>query len=85
MNDADFVKTLRKTVSNVVENSKMKMRIEQMADIAHELGIWVDEESSECQTAKKNADAITAEIQDILQYKEAELPLQGQIWKDLTR
>ncbi|XP_068444276.1 interferon-induced very large GTPase 1 [Clinocottus analis] len=85
MNDADFVKTLRKTVSNVVENSKMKMSIEQMADIGHELGIWVDEDSSACQTAKKNADAITAEIQDILQYKEAELPLQGQIWKELTR
>ncbi|XP_056299275.1 up-regulator of cell proliferation-like [Pseudoliparis swirei] len=85
MNDADFVKTLGETVSNVVENSKMKMRIEQMADIAHKLGILVDEESSECQTAKKNADAITTEIQDILQYKEAELPLQGQIWKELTR
>ncbi|XP_032355222.1 up-regulator of cell proliferation-like, partial [Etheostoma spectabile] len=39
MNDADFVKTLRKTVSNVVENTKMKMGIEQMANIAHELGI----------------------------------------------
>ncbi|XP_070849041.1 interferon-induced very large GTPase 1-like [Chaetodon trifascialis] len=83
-NDADFVKNLRKTVSNVVENSKMKMRIEQMADIAHELGIWVDEDSSECQTAKENADAIAAEIQDILKYKDAQLPLQGQIWKDLT-
>ncbi|XP_034713264.1 interferon-induced very large GTPase 1 [Etheostoma cragini] len=84
MNDADFVKTLRKTVSNVVENTKMKMGIEQMANIAHELGIWVDEDSSECQTAKKNADAITAEIQNILQYKEAQLPSQGQIWKELT-
>ncbi|XP_033465770.2 interferon-induced very large GTPase 1-like [Epinephelus lanceolatus] len=85
MNDADFVKNLRKTVSKVVENSKMKMQIEQMADIAHELGIWVDEDSSECQTAKKNADAITAEIQDILKYKHTQLPLQGQIWKELTR
>ncbi|XP_059210428.1 interferon-induced very large GTPase 1-like [Centropristis striata] len=85
MNDADFVKDLRKKVSQVIENSKMKMRIEQMADIAHELGIWVDEYSSECQYAKKNADAITAEIHDILQYKEDQLPLQGQIWKELTR
>ncbi|XP_068566564.1 interferon-induced very large GTPase 1-like [Cebidichthys violaceus] len=85
MNDADFVKTLRKTVSNVVENSKVKMGIEQMTDIAHKLEIWVDEDSSECQTAKQNADAITAEIQDILEYKEAQLPLQGQIWKELTR
>ncbi|XP_059210424.1 interferon-induced very large GTPase 1-like [Centropristis striata] len=85
MNDADFVKDLRKKVSYVVENSKMKMRIEQMADIAHELGIKVDEDSSECQNAKKNADAITAEIHDILKYKEDQLPLQGQIWKELTR
>ncbi|XP_070710590.1 interferon-induced very large GTPase 1-like [Pempheris klunzingeri] len=83
-NDADFVKALRKTVSNVVENSKMKMQIERMADIAHELGILVDEDCPECQTAKKHADAITAEIQDILKYKEDELPLQGQIWKELT-
>ncbi|KAK1889723.1 Up-regulator of cell proliferation [Dissostichus eleginoides] len=61
------------------------MGIEQMSAIAHELGIYVDEESPECQDAKKNADSITAEIQDILEYKEAQLPLQGQIWKDLTR
>ncbi|XP_078020255.1 up-regulator of cell proliferation-like [Epinephelus lanceolatus] len=85
MNDADFVKNLQRTVNNVVENSKMKMQIEQMADIAHKLGILVDEDSSECQTAKKNADAITAEIQDILTYKDTQLPLQGQIWKELTR
>ncbi|XP_062300479.1 interferon-induced very large GTPase 1-like [Scomber scombrus] len=81
----DFVKTLRKTVNNVVENQKMKMSIEKMADFAHELGILVDEDSPECQTAKENADVITAEIQDTLKYKEAQLPLQGQIWKELTR
>ncbi|XP_071398071.1 interferon-induced very large GTPase 1-like isoform X2 [Centroberyx affinis] len=85
MNDADFVKNLRKTVRDAVENSKTKMQVEQMADIAHELGILVDEDSPECQSAKQNADAITAEIQDIPQYKEAQLPLQGQIWKELTR
>ncbi|XP_049425450.1 interferon-induced very large GTPase 1-like [Epinephelus fuscoguttatus] len=85
MNDADFVKNLRKTVSSVVENSKMKMQIEQMADIAHKLGILVDEDSAECQTAKKNADALSEEIQDILKYKDTQLPLQGQIWKELTR
>ncbi|KAI3375814.1 hypothetical protein L3Q82_004098 [Scortum barcoo] len=85
MNDGDFVKSLRKTISSVIDNSKVKMGIEQMANIAHELGILVDEDCAECQTAKENADAITAEIQDILKYKEAQLPLQGQIWKELTR
>ncbi|XP_040886810.1 interferon-induced very large GTPase 1-like isoform X2 [Toxotes jaculatrix] len=84
MNDADFVKSLRKTVRDVVENPKMKMSIEQMVDIARELGILVDEDCPECQTAKKNADDITAEIQNTLQYKEAQLPLTGQIWKELT-
>uniref|UniRef100_A0A3Q2VST3 Si:dkey-85k7.12 n=1 Tax=Haplochromis burtoni TaxID=8153 RepID=A0A3Q2VST3_HAPBU len=69
-NDADFVKDLRKTVRNVVEKSELKMKIEKMVDVAHELGILVDEDSPECQTAKKNAKTITEEIQDIHKYKE---------------
>ncbi|XP_061566775.1 up-regulator of cell proliferation-like [Cololabis saira] len=83
-NIADFIKHLRKTVRGVVENPQMKMPIAHMADIAHELGILVDEDSKECQAGKKSADAITKEIQDLLQYKDEQLPLQGQIWKDLT-
>ncbi|XP_033992195.1 interferon-induced very large GTPase 1-like isoform X2 [Trematomus bernacchii] len=85
INDANFVKKVREKVRNAFENTKVKRGIEKMAAIAHELGICVDEDASDCQTAKKNADAITAEIQDLLKYKEAQLPLQGQIWKDLTR
>ncbi|CAI5689289.1 unnamed protein product [Oreochromis niloticus] len=66
INDADFVKSLREMVKDLVKNTKNKMSIEQMADIAHEMGILVDEDSPECQTAKKNSNVITAEIQDIL-------------------
>uniref|UniRef100_A0A672GVK6 Up-regulator of cell proliferation-like n=1 Tax=Salarias fasciatus TaxID=181472 RepID=A0A672GVK6_SALFA len=84
INEVDFVMCLREAVAHVVEKTKMKMRIEQMAEVAHELGILVDEDSPECQTGRKKADDITAEIQDILKYKEDQLPLQGQIWKDLT-
>ncbi|XP_061566751.1 interferon-induced very large GTPase 1-like [Cololabis saira] len=83
-NDADFIKCLRKKVSDVVEKPQMKIPIANMADIAHELGILVDEDSPECQAGKENADAITEKIHDLLQYKEQQLPLQGQIWKDLT-
>ncbi|XP_061574094.1 up-regulator of cell proliferation-like [Cololabis saira] len=83
-NDADFIKCLRKKVSDVVDNPQMKMPIANMADIAHELGILVDEDSTECQAGKKSADAITEEIQDLFLYKDEQLPLQGQIWKDLT-
>ncbi|XP_032439894.1 up-regulator of cell proliferation-like [Xiphophorus hellerii] len=83
-NDADFVKSLKKTVSSVLTNPRLKMSVEQMAEVAHELGIPVDEDSPECQDGKKNADAITAEIKDTFQFKENQFPLQGQIWKELT-
>uniref|UniRef100_A0A3Q2WM13 Si:dkey-85k7.12 n=1 Tax=Haplochromis burtoni TaxID=8153 RepID=A0A3Q2WM13_HAPBU len=83
-NDADFVKDLRKKVRNVVEKSELKMKIEKMVDVKDELGILVDEDIPECQTAKKNAEAITSEIQDIHKYKEDQLPRQGQILKDLA-
>nr|XP_024656856.1 up-regulator of cell proliferation-like [Maylandia zebra] len=82
-NDADFVKIVRKKVRKVIRRSDMKIKIEQMADVAHDLGILVDEDSPECQTAKSNAEAITAEIQDILKYKDAQLPCQDQMWKEL--
>uniref|UniRef100_A0A3Q4M8M8 Si:dkey-85k7.12 n=1 Tax=Neolamprologus brichardi TaxID=32507 RepID=A0A3Q4M8M8_NEOBR len=77
-NEAHFVKDLRKTVRNVVEKSELKMKIEKMVDVAHELGILVDEDFSECQTAKKNAEAITAGNQDIHKYKEDQSDLQKQ-------
>ncbi|XP_041840634.1 interferon-induced very large GTPase 1-like [Melanotaenia boesemani] len=83
-NDLDFVKCLRESISNVVGNSRMKMSVEQMADVAHELGILVDEDSPECQAGKQKADAITEDITDILKYKEDQLPLQGETWKELT-
>ncbi|XP_032438479.1 up-regulator of cell proliferation isoform X2 [Xiphophorus hellerii] len=83
-NGADFVKLLRKRVGDVVNNSQSKMSVEQMADVAHELGITVDEDSPECQDGKMKADEITAEIKDIMKYKEDQLPLQGQLWKKFT-
>ncbi|XP_015229269.1 PREDICTED: up-regulator of cell proliferation-like [Cyprinodon variegatus] len=46
------------------------MSVERMADVAHELGIGVDEDFPECQNGKEKADAITAEIKDIFKYKE---------------
>ncbi|XP_034146221.1 interferon-induced very large GTPase 1 [Esox lucius] len=84
MNDADFVKNLRRAVGEVIKSSKVKMPLEQMAEVAHELGILVDEDCQECQKAKQNADAITSQIHDTPKYKERELALQGQIWKELA-
>ncbi|KAM4564535.1 up-regulator of cell proliferation-like isoform 3-T4 [Fundulus diaphanus] len=82
--DVDFVECLRTTVNSILTNPAMKMSIEQMADIANKLGISIDEDSPECQAGRKSADAITAVIEDTFKFKEKQLPLQGQIWKELT-
>ncbi|XP_053351193.1 up-regulator of cell proliferation-like [Clarias gariepinus] len=88
-NDADFVKNLTSAVSDVVENcskkkkSSMTVQFEKMTTVAHELGILIDEDRKECQNAKENANAITSKIQDTLKFKKQQLPLQGEIWKEL--
>ncbi|KAM9827371.1 LOW QUALITY PROTEIN: up-regulator of cell proliferation-like [Neosynchiropus ocellatus] len=83
-NEADFVKSLRDKINDVVDGSNVRMSIEGMAGVAHEMGISVDEDLPECQRAKRNADAITAEIEDPLTFKETHLPRQGEIWKKLS-
>ncbi|KAI4898361.1 hypothetical protein NFI96_000657 [Prochilodus magdalenae] len=56
-----------------------------MTEVAHNLGILVDEDIRECKSAKVLADKITSEIHAIPQFKETQLPLQGTIWKELAK
>ncbi|XP_067257887.1 interferon-induced very large GTPase 1 [Chanodichthys erythropterus] len=84
-NDAHFVKNLHSVVNQIINNHPKKACLEGMDTIAHELGIQVDEDIQECQEAKMNAHALTEDIQDTLQFKEDQLPLQGKIWKDLAK
>ncbi|XP_052005438.1 interferon-induced very large GTPase 1 [Xyrauchen texanus] len=84
-NDVKFVKDLHSTINNIISSFPNRVCLEEMETIAHELGILVDEDGKECQMAKRNADSITKHIQDTLQFKEDQLPLQGKIWKDLAK
>eukprot|EP00063_Salmo_salar_P068992 XP_014043827.1 PREDICTED: up-regulator of cell proliferation-like [Salmo salar] len=84
-NDAEFVKTLQSSVGDVMEKIKNRLTIENMVDVAHQFGILVDEDSDECQSARKTADEITRNIKDTIQFKDKQLPLQGQIWKELSQ
>ncbi|XP_060782348.1 interferon-induced very large GTPase 1-like [Neoarius graeffei] len=84
-NDADFVKNLCSAVRDVVKNSPMTVQLEKMTKVAHEFGIWIDEDSKECRKAKENAEAISRKIQDTLKFKGEQLPLQGEIWKKLGK
>ncbi|CAB1326953.1 unnamed protein product [Coregonus sp. 'balchen'] len=56
-----------------------------MADVAHQMGILIDEDCDECQSARKMADEITGNFKDTMKFKDKQLPLQGQIWKELSQ
>ncbi|XP_070971803.1 up-regulator of cell proliferation-like [Oncorhynchus clarkii lewisi] len=84
-NDAEFVKTLQSSVGDIIEKSKNRLTIENMADVAHQFGILVDEDSDDCQSARKTADEITRNIKDTIQFKDKQLPLQGTIWKEISQ
>ncbi|XP_070971758.1 interferon-induced very large GTPase 1-like isoform X2 [Oncorhynchus clarkii lewisi] len=84
-NDAEFVKILQSSVGDIIENRKNRLTIENMADVAHQMGILVDEDSDDCQSARKMADEITRNIKDTIQFKDKQLPLQGTIWKELSQ
>ncbi|KAG9330466.1 hypothetical protein JZ751_024276, partial [Albula glossodonta] len=85
VNDAEFIKKLHVTVNDVIKKNQLKVSVNQMSAIAHELGIPVDEDYVHCQEAKVKVDAITAGISDILEYKQTQLPLQGEICKELAK
>ncbi|KAL1023846.1 hypothetical protein UPYG_G00047150, partial [Umbra pygmaea] len=84
-NEAEFVKSLQSSISNIVEKYHNKLTIEDMADIALQGGIMVDEECDECISARKLADTITNKITDTVTFKDEQLPLQGHIWKKLSK
>ncbi|KAG9330282.1 hypothetical protein JZ751_025878, partial [Albula glossodonta] len=85
VNDAEFTKKLRATVNDVIKKNLLKVSVNQMSAIAHELGIPVDEDYVHCQNAKAKANKITDGISDILEYKKTQLPLQGEICKELAK
>ncbi|KAM9398955.1 interferon-induced very large GTPase 1-like [Salvelinus alpinus] len=84
-NDAEFVKILQSSVGDIIEQSKNRLTVENMVTVARQMGILVDEDSDECQNSRKMADEITRSIKDTIQFKDQQLPLQGQIWKELSQ
>ncbi|XP_055765125.1 interferon-induced very large GTPase 1-like [Salvelinus fontinalis] len=84
-NDAEFVKTLQSSMGDITKTSPNRLTVENMAHVAHQSGILVDEDIDECQNARKMADAITSNIKDTVKFKDHQLPLQGTIWKELSQ
>uniref|UniRef100_A0A671MI08 VLIG-type G domain-containing protein n=1 Tax=Sinocyclocheilus anshuiensis TaxID=1608454 RepID=A0A671MI08_9TELE len=84
-NDADFVDKIQSKLQDAIKNNNHKMSVVRLAEIARKLGILVDEDAEECQRAKASAHEITSKINDIVQFKKEDLPLQGEILMKLKR
>ncbi|XP_001344701.4 interferon-induced very large GTPase 1 [Danio rerio] len=83
MNDDDFVAKLQMTVDEILKHST-SVSIKKMSEIAPDLGILVDENDDICQNAKKMAETMTKDIDDISQFKIRQLPLQGEKLKEVS-
>ncbi|TFJ96190.1 aminotransferase [Platysternon megacephalum] len=84
-NNAKFVEQLQSTIQSIMNSSPKKIGIEDMAVIARELGIQIDEDRVACQTASNCVKEITTEIKDVAYYKQEMLRLQGDLWKSLAK
>ncbi|CAM4568537.1 unnamed protein product [Lepidochelys olivacea] len=83
-NKAQFVKVLQSAIAAIMKSSPKRVSIEAMAETARQLGIQVDEDNKECQTANTYAKEIAAQIKDVAKYKREKLRLQGETWRNLA-
>ncbi|XP_065450264.1 up-regulator of cell proliferation-like isoform X1 [Chrysemys picta bellii] len=84
-NNAGFVQKLKSAIKNITSSPSKRMNLEVMAVTARELGIQVDEDRKECQSASERAREITVEIKDVAKYKTEMLRLQGDLWEKLAK
>uniref|UniRef100_A0A8C8SGB0 VLIG-type G domain-containing protein n=1 Tax=Pelusios castaneus TaxID=367368 RepID=A0A8C8SGB0_9SAUR len=84
-NKTKFVKEIQLILDRIMKSSPKNENMEDIAVTARELGIQVDEDCKECQTGKKWAETITAEIKDVEKYKKEKLRLQGTLWKKMAK
>ncbi|XP_007544446.2 up-regulator of cell proliferation-like [Poecilia formosa] len=82
--ETELVRPLQESVSEMLGKKSKKVSLENLAERARCCEILVDDDSDECRSALKNARKITARIDKISEFKDEELPTQGNIWKAIS-
>ncbi|XP_063285153.1 up-regulator of cell proliferation-like [Pelobates fuscus] len=78
------VKDIQEMISHYNKCEDNNLSLEDVAHLAKLNGIRVDEDSVECQEARKHALLITSEIKDVAQYKKDTMRLQGDLWIEIS-
>ncbi|XP_015278121.1 PREDICTED: interferon-induced very large GTPase 1-like [Gekko japonicus] len=84
-NTVKIVEQLRSTIRSIISADPKRVTIDDMAAVARELSIHVDEDRQECQDAHRCTLEITEDVKDVALYKKEVLKLQGDLWKNLAK
>uniref|UniRef100_A0A1B8Y3U7 VLIG-type G domain-containing protein n=1 Tax=Xenopus tropicalis TaxID=8364 RepID=A0A1B8Y3U7_XENTR len=68
-----------------LKHFETQVSLQDLAATASKHGIRVDENSLECQKAKAQAISIASEIKNVSEFKKKIMPLQGDLWKELSK
>ncbi|KAM3921573.1 up-regulator of cell proliferation-like [Leptodactylus fuscus] len=79
-----IVKSVQKFIKSKFGQHKY-VKLQEMKDLAQDLSINIDENSTECQRARERAAEITNQITDIVKYKKKSLGLQGELWNGISK
>uniref|UniRef100_A0A3P9MWB1 Up-regulator of cell proliferation-like domain-containing protein n=1 Tax=Poecilia reticulata TaxID=8081 RepID=A0A3P9MWB1_POERE len=82
--ETELARPLQESVSQMLGKKSKKVSLENLAERAWRCEILVDDDSNECRSALKYARKITARIDKISEFKDEELPTQGDIWKAIS-
>ncbi|OCT59085.1 up-regulator of cell proliferation [Xenopus laevis] len=85
VNEAELVKQLQMVITELMANAPHAMNLEDMSQVVTSIGIHVDENSEELQKAKRLAQEIVINIDDVVEYKRKTMRLQGDLWKELAQ
>ncbi|XP_061580833.1 up-regulator of cell proliferation-like [Cololabis saira] len=82
--DVELVKVLQDSVSKFLQSKPKEVSLANLPERARCCEIAVDEDTDECQNARKNVYKITPHIAETSGFKDIMLPCQGQTWKELS-
>ncbi|CAH2308101.1 up-regulator of cell proliferation-like [Pelobates cultripes] len=83
-NAIQSVNDIQLIILGSMKDKDNQLSLENMIIKADKHKIKVDEDSVECQEARKHALSITRKIKDVAQYKKDTMRLQGDLWKEIS-
>ncbi|KAM4023998.1 up-regulator of cell proliferation-like [Anomaloglossus baeobatrachus] len=84
MNDAEFMNKVQKIINGLLKNNPKLIKIKDINKVSG-LNIRIDEASTKFLRTRELALEITSRIENVARFKNENLTLQGDLWKELSK